>query len=345
MPHSAFDECDDAIDNDDRKYFPEMIAYADKLVGTIIDKLELLGLRKNTVIVVMADNGTKECFTHILPDGSAYPGGKGKTTDNGTHVPLILSLPGTITPGSSNTGRVYDGLVDLADIYPTLCEAAGIVPPNAGGLDGISFWPQALGKTDAHRQSSYVWYNANTPATDKSALLEYAFDRDFKLYAPHKGFPKGRFFDLRTARLETSGSTKIKGPGWEQWYHSGLDLDQLTVEQEAAYDRLGNVLAAHRYVAVKGLKISKRSVSLTKGQIAELQVEILPANATRNNVIWESSDPAIASIDKFGMITAHKPGEVKVSVYSWDDAHPVANNAPETFSRKGISDSIAVFVR
>jgi arylsulfatase A len=352
VPRSAFDEFDDAIDNrngrrgDDRKYFPDMIAYADKMVGNIVAKLEALGLRQNTLIVLMADNGTKEAFTHILPDGSTYPGGKGSTTDAGTHVPLILSQPGTIPAAASGHGRVYDGIVDLADLYPTLCEASGIVPPNRADLDGISFWPQVLGKTTTeHRASSYVWYNGNTPATDLSELLEYAFDKNFKRYAPHQGFSKGRFFDLRTDLLEVGGRTKLRAPGWNKWYSSGLALDQLTAEQKAAYDRLGQVLEARRYVPVKALQIGPRALSLAPGKTATLAAAVTPAHATRNNVIWESSAPALASVDKFGRVTAHRAGEARIAVNSWDDARPLANNAAETFSRGGISDAVTVRVR
>ncbi|MCM2374591.1 sulfatase-like hydrolase/transferase [Aporhodopirellula aestuarii] len=351
IPHSAFDEFD-AMSRDkngrrrnELKYFPDMIAYTDKLIGKVVDQINTLGLRDNTLIVVMGDNGTKEPFTHILPDGSEYPGGKGSTTDNGTHVPLVLSLPGTIPTGDSDSDRTYDGLVDLADIHPTLCDAAGIVPPNQADLDGISFWQQALGKQDEHRTSSYVWYNHNRPMTDPSEVLQYAFDKNFKRYGPDRYYPAGRFFDLRSDRLETSGRTKVKGPGWNKYYHSGLDIETLDTEQRDAFDRLGDVLAAHRYVAVTELKIRNRSVAMRSGESAQMTADVLPSNATRNNVIWESSDPSIVSVDKFGLITAHRSGNAVLSVYSWDDAFPVANQSPITFSRDGLTDSVPISVR
>ena len=108
-----------------------------------------------------------------------------------------------------------------------------------------------MGKnSSAHRETSYVGYNGDSPATDLSELLEHAFDKNFKRYAPDKYYPKGRFFDLRTDLLEVGGSTKLNAPGWKKWYHSGLDLDQLTEEQKTAYDRLGKVLEARRHIPV-----------------------------------------------------------------------------------------------
>jgi uncharacterized protein YjdB len=105
------------------------------------------------------------------------------------------------------------------------------------------------------------------------------------------------------------------------------------------------VLEAHHYIPLKALKITDGTFSLVPGGTAQLHVKIVPANSTRNSVIWESSDLSIVSVDKFGIVTARKRGEAKISVYSWDDAHPVADNSPVTFSKKGISDSISVFVR
>jgi arylsulfatase A-like enzyme len=62
---------------DERRYFPDMLRYTDRMIGRVLDKLDALGLSKNTLVVVMGDNGTKECFAHVLPDGSLYTGGKG----------------------------------------------------------------------------------------------------------------------------------------------------------------------------------------------------------------------------------------------------------------------------
>ena len=50
-------------------------------------------------------------------------------------------------------------MVDIVDIYPTIAEAANVPIPNQQDIDGISFWPQAIGKTDgAHRDYIYTWY-------------------------------------------------------------------------------------------------------------------------------------------------------------------------------------------
>ncbi len=356
QPREVFDKFDDDFqspignDKETLKYFPEMIRYTDTLIGRIIDKLDSLSLRENTLVVLMGDNATQKPFIHVLADGTRYPGNKGRTTDHGMHVPLIFSQPGTVPAGKPGSIRSYGGLVDLVDIHPTLCEAAGITPPNAGHLDGVSLWPQVLGKPGEHRSEIFTYYDETvgnpTPEQRKNAvILRFAFDHQYKRYAPHKGYPQGRFFDIRADSQETGGSRQVKAPNFGIIYHSGLDLDTLTPDQQAAFDRLGKVIEANRMVPVTALKIRETSLTLAKGDSRTISAGIIPAHATRNNVIWESGDPSIASIDKFGTVTARKPGETRISVYSWDDAHPVANNSSQTFSRTGISSTIPVTVR
>ena len=251
-PHSIFDNWEagyapqpavneyGSFKGDDRRYFPDMVAYMDKMIGNIIDKLDDLNLRENTLIVLMGDNGTKSAYSYTLSDGTEFIGGKGECRANGLQVPLLLSQPGTIAPGIE-----YNGLINLTDIFPTICDAAGLEIPNADDLDGISFWPQAIGNTaTAHRDHIYTWYNANKPMTDTTKLVQYAQEIDFKRYAPDENdppnFPQGRFFDLRTDPLEL---------------YSGLDLTTLAVEEQAAYDRLGIVLANNTEVAATDLGI------------------------------------------------------------------------------------------
>lgn len=345
QPASAFDAFDihkpgeyGKMKGDERKYFPDMLAYTDKMIGNVLDRLDELGLAENTLVVVMGDNGTKECFTHLLPDGSVFTGGKGHNRENGLHVPLLLRWTNTIP-----AGRRYGGLVNLTDINPTLCEAAGIGHPHPEALDGISFWPQATGQDGEHRKAIYTWYNANKSVADLTTLLEYVFDKNFKRYAPDANFPDGRFFDLRIDRLEKAGDREVK-VGWNNWHRSGLDLSRLTPEQKIAYDRLGTELDAHRYVAVKSLEVIKSEALLVVGRKQVLEVRVLPGNATRKNVVWESNDPSIVAVDKFGVLTARKPGEAIITAYSWDDAYPVSANASRAYSVDGIHSSVSVGV-
>lgn len=321
-----------AFKGDDRRYFPDMVAYMDKLIGRVTNKLDELNLRDNTLIIVMGDNGTKEVFSYTLADGSEFVGGKGQCKVNGLQVPLILSLPGSLSQGDR-----YSGLVNVTDLLPTLCEAAKIPLPNKDEIDGISFWPQISGSsTGSHRDHIYTWYNANRPMTDSSKRLRYAHDLHFKRYAPDANFPAGRFFDLRNDPFETSGQKKVKFR-WKNWHYSGLDTATLTPKQRAAYDRLGEVLEKNVYRPVTDLEIMTPSNRLDVNESIQLRKQIHPANATMRGVIWESSDPTIAKVDKFGTVQGLQEGTVTITLYSWDDARPLAAGKDSQLQRTGIS--------
>ncbi len=176
------------------EYYPEMVAYMDKMVGRLVAKLEQLGLRENTLIVFLGDNGTDVDMTSRFK-GRPYRGGKGTRTVRGTHVPLIASWPGRIP-----AGRVYADLVASVDVLPTICEAANVSVPAALRIDGRSFLPQLLGKKGEPREWLYVWYARYGGGM---AMFEFAMDKEYKLYRD------GTFFDLGSDPFEEKAPLKV----------------------------------------------------------------------------------------------------------------------------------------
>lgn len=160
----------------DPKYWDGFVRYTDKIVGKLIEKLDETGLRENTLVIFTADNGT---FGDLVSPfrGQPYRGGKGTTTDNGTHVPLVVSWPAVVAPG-----QVSDQLVDFTDIFPTLTEAAGIQPP--AGLDGTSLMPVLRGRpAERIKPTIYCWYQRNGVRNQAS---QHVRNQRYKLYASGK---------------------------------------------------------------------------------------------------------------------------------------------------------------
>ena len=175
----------------DIKYFPDMVAYMDEVVGRIVDTVDQHGLKENTLIIYYSDNGTDRKVMSETVFGN-IAGGKGLTTDAGTHVPLIARWPKTIQPG------ICDDLVDSTDFLPTILHAGGHYMRENDVTDGISFYPQLMGKEGPKRQWTFCHYDPR-PGWDKDKFgrLRYARTKRFKLY------DDGRLFDVPNDQLET----------------------------------------------------------------------------------------------------------------------------------------------
>ena len=102
------------------------ISYTDAQIGKVLNELDRLGLRENTIIVLWGDHGWKL--------GEHGEWAKHSNVENDTNAPLLLSVP-----GMKNAGKHSNALVEFVDIYPTLSEAAGL--PLPAHLEGSSFKP------------------------------------------------------------------------------------------------------------------------------------------------------------------------------------------------------------
>ena len=219
-------EWDPKTDGEDKqqspKHFADMTAYMDKMIGRIDAKLAELGIRDNTLLLFLGDNGTNTGITSRFKDAD-YKGGKGSTSAQGTHVPLIASWPAMI-----KEGRVCPDLISSTDFLPTLCSAAGVEVPAT--VDGLSFLPQLRGVVGTPREWLYTWYSPRQKAD--LTIRECAFDQHYKLYRD------GRLFDIARDPLEKepiplSDITASVANASEKLQHV---LDQFTNARPAALD-------------------------------------------------------------------------------------------------------------
>jgi len=164
---------------DEKERFGAMIAYMDRQVGALLDRLEALGLDENTVVIFTGDNGTNRRITSTR-HGHQVRGGKGTPTANGTWVPLIVRAPGLVPAGT-----VSKGLFDFTDVLPTLADLGGTRLPS-GPVDGVSQLPVLQGQAASVRDSIFMHYAPRwmfDPA-------RFVFDASWKLYGD------GRFVSI-----------------------------------------------------------------------------------------------------------------------------------------------------
>ncbi len=152
-----------------------LISHVDEQVGRILDTLERLKLTENTLVVYSADHG--------LAMGSHGLLGKQNLYEHSMGCPLILSGPGL------PAGKVREELTYLFDIYPTLCEVAGVQVEQA--VEGRSFLGLAKGQPGNARQSLFTVYHHSQlavrderwklirfPAIDVTLLFDLQADPD-----------------------------------------------------------------------------------------------------------------------------------------------------------------------
>jgi N-sulfoglucosamine sulfohydrolase len=108
----------------------------DQGVGAVLNALDEADLADRTIVILTTDHGL------------AFPGAKATLTDRGLGVMLIMR-----GPNGFHGGRVSDALVSQLDLYPTLCELAGLDAPD--WLHGTSLMPLLRREADEVNESLF----------------------------------------------------------------------------------------------------------------------------------------------------------------------------------------------
>lgn len=194
----------------DMAAFGASLRSLDAGVGAVLDAIDELGLRDDTLVICTTDHGL------------AFPGCKGTLSDRGIGVFLIMRGPGGFTGG-----LVSDALVSQIDIYPTICEVAGVPQPDF--LQGTSLLPLLEG--------------AEAVRTEIFAEGTY-----HAAYEPQRAIRTDRWkyirrFDERTRPVPANTDD---GPAKDLWVRNGWTTGEVAPEQ--LYDLLFDPNEAHNVV-------------------------------------------------------------------------------------------------
>jgi arylsulfatase A-like enzyme len=144
------------------------VSYTDAQIGKVLNELEKLGLAENTIVILWGDHGwhlgehdlwCKHCnFEKVL------------------RTPVLLKAPGK--PRNIKT----DALIEYVDVYPTLCELAGLSKPFH--LQGKSFVPLAENPNQNWKTEVYCrWIRGETVVTQTHTYTEWLGDKDGIAYS------------------------------------------------------------------------------------------------------------------------------------------------------------------
>jgi arylsulfatase A len=224
------DDC--SLSNQER--YTAMVEYLDKEIGLLLNELDQLGIRENTLVLFTSDNGAIGRLSSELADGTIIQGGKGQTTDAGTRVPFIASWPGTIPPNRTNLNPI-----DFSVVLPTMLHAA-IAPQLSAAtiheqlkrFDGPSILDQLRGEAGHPRGWAYGYYEPQRPQ-NPDIFAEFVRDERYKLYRD------GKFFDIQEDPLEKDAISENDSSFETNIVRARLQgiLDQIhTCEEVCKYD-------------------------------------------------------------------------------------------------------------
>ena len=199
-------------------YFAAVTAM-DHNVGRILDRLEERGIRDNTLVVFVSDNGFS-CGHHGF-------WGKGNGThplnmyENSVKVPAMMSHPGRIPEGA-----VQGGMVSAYDFMPTLLDYLELPRPEGRNLPGRSFLPALLGVESVGRDSVVIYDEYGSTRMVRTETCKYIHrypDGPHELYDLAED-PDERS-NLADSPSETGRIAEMKGM-LEDWFDRYVDPDR-----------------------------------------------------------------------------------------------------------------------
>ena len=169
-----------------------MIEVIDTQVGRLLNFLEEIGQRENTIVIFTSDHG------EMLGDHGIYLKGP-YFYDPAVRVPLIISGPGML-----NNGARSEALVELVDLAPTLLEASNV--ERHPGMQGECLLPLLMGEKalSRHRDDVYCeYYNAMGWHREPTAHATMVRSQQHKIVVAH-GTGGGELYDLNLDPQETN---------------------------------------------------------------------------------------------------------------------------------------------
>lgn len=145
-----------------RRAYAGSITAMDDQIGRVLAALDQKKMRDNTLIIFMSDNGgtrsakfagsITDMAKVVLPcDNGPYREGKGELYEGGTRVIALANWPGHIKAGST-----VNGMMHVADLYPTLAKLAGASTTKCKPLDGVDVW-QTISEGAASPRTEIVY--------------------------------------------------------------------------------------------------------------------------------------------------------------------------------------------
>lgn len=140
----------------DNPVYAAMVESMDENVGRILDFLKESGLKKNTIVIFMSDNGGLSTIKSTKGGPAcSFPlrAGKAWVYEGGIREPMIIRWSGNANPGSTCSAPVVS-----TDFYPTILEMVGLPPQPKQHLDGLSLVPLLKGEAKSLKREALYFH-------------------------------------------------------------------------------------------------------------------------------------------------------------------------------------------
>jgi len=175
-----------------------MIEHLDDGIGKVINALRETGQAQNTLVIFTSDNGGQK---KAGANNGNLNGTKGEMLEGGIKVPFCAVWPGRIKAGSHNK----DDIILTMDIFPTICEAAGVEIKHE--IDARSCLSLLLGEEKKEQQRYLFWVRREGWAMNGQAYYAARFGQ-WKLLQAKSPFEEFKLYDLKGDPLEQTPLSK-----------------------------------------------------------------------------------------------------------------------------------------
>jgi arylsulfatase A-like enzyme len=215
MVHSVIDASPKFKGKSQGGLYGDTVEELDFHTGRLLDALDRLKLRDNTIVIFTTDNGPWNNLQEVLRKrhngaiawGSSGPlrEGKGSTYEGGLRVPCIVRWPGHVP-----AGRVSDAIFSTLDFLPTFANLAGYDVPNDRIIDGFDQTNLLLGKSETGARDHFFYFCQNELHGVRSGKWKLLLPdlKKFYGYVDDKGSGQTELYDLNSDIGETKNVAK-----------------------------------------------------------------------------------------------------------------------------------------
>lgn len=187
-----------------------MITNLDANVGRLLDEMDRLGLREDTIVIFFTDNGAATQRREGRFN-TGLRGSKGTVYEGGVRVPCVVRWPRALA-----AGRDHDRIASVIDLMPTLLSACGAQAPAGVTMDGIDLLPQLRDGAPAPERVIFTqWHRGDVPEPDKNAAAigqQYKLVNGVELY--DLVADPGETRDLAATQIEAARHLRAAYEAW-----------------------------------------------------------------------------------------------------------------------------------